>query len=334
MQILKRLAFASLASLAGVATFMATPSAQAQNAAKYPWKPITMVMPYTPGSTSDHEARVYQDNLPEIFKGMTFLIDYKPGASGMIANSFVAKQAPDGHTFAYVPATVAILPAIRKDIPYDYLKDLAPVIQTTRRVFVLAVHPSFPASNLKEYIAHARANPGKVTWSTVGAGGALHMSGEWLASLANIKLTFVHYKGAAAAELDLIAGRIDSSPKGMVSALPQMKNGKLRSIGIITNERTPIAPDLRTVEEEGPAFAGYNYPSWVGIVTTGATPRDIVDKLYQGLNKAIRLPKAMAVWESQGTVPVGLNPDEFRKRLMYEEGIWRKLVKEQNIVAE
>lgn len=334
MQLLR---YASTGLIALAATlYSATLLAQnvAPTAANFPWKPITLIMPYTPGSTSDHEARVYQDNIPEVFKGVTFIIDYKPGASGIIANSFIAKQVPDGHAIAYVPATIAILPSVRNDIPYDYLKDLAPVTLTTRRVFVLAVHPSFPANNLKEYIAYAKANPDKVTWSTVGAGGALHMSGEWLASAAGIKLNFIHYKGAAAAELDLIAGRIDSSPKGVVSALPQVKTGKVRAIAIITNQRSPILPDLKTVEEEGPAFAGYNYPSWVGIFTTGGTPKDIVDKLQQAFYKAIRLPRAMKVWDSQGTIPVGLTQEEYRKTLIFEEGVWRKLIKDNNIQVQ
>ena len=324
----------TLAALTAWTFAMCPPSLLAQGAASYPWKPITLIMPYTPGSTSDHEARVYQENIPDIFKGANFLVDYKPGGSGIIANSYVAKQPPDGHVIAYAPATIAILPAVRSDIPYDYLKDLTPVTLTTRRVFVLSVAPSFPASNLREYIAYAKVNPDKVTWSTVGAGGALHMSGEWLASAAGIKLNFIHYKGSSAAELDLISGRIDSSPKALVSALPQMKNGKLRSIAIITNARSALVPELKTVEEEGPAFAGYNYPSWIGIFTTGGTPRDIVDKLQQGFSRAIRTPKAMKAWDSQGTVPIGLTSDEYRKTLIYEEGVWRKLVRENNIKQE
>lgn len=306
----------------------------AQGAANYPWKPITMTMPFTPGSASDHEARMYQENIPDVFKGATFIIDYKPGGSGIIANGFIARQPPDGHNIVYAPATISILPAVRNDIPYDYLKDLTPVTLTTRRVVVLIVNPAFPASNLTEYIAYARTNPGKVTWATAGVGGATHLAGEWLASVAGIKLNFIHYKGLAAAEVDLIAGRIDSEPVALAAVQPQMKAGKVRAIAIISNARSPQLPDLKTAEEEGPAFAGYGYPSWVGIFTTGGTPRDIVDKLQQGFNKAIRTPKAAKVMDSQGSVPVGLTSDEFRKLLINEEGVWRKLVKEHNIKAE
>ncbi len=299
-----------------------------QSPANFPWKPVMLIMPSAPSSTADFEARAYQDNVPEFLK-QAIVIDYKPGGSGIIANNAVIKAPADGHTIAYVPATLGILPAVRKDMPYDWQKDLMPVIQTTRRVFVMAVTSNFPAKNFPEFIAYARANPGKVTWSTVGAGGALHMSGEWLASAFGIKLTFVHYKGAAAAEIDLIAGRIDSSPKGLVTTLPLIKSGKVRPLAIITNKRTSLVPDLKTVEEMG--VPGYNYPSWVGIVTGANVPKETVDKLYTAFAAGIRAPKAMKVWESQGTDVVALNSQDFRKQLLSETALWTKLVKENNI---
>jgi tripartite-type tricarboxylate transporter receptor subunit TctC len=319
-RLIHMVAMAVISSFAG--------QALAQTDSNYPWKPITLVMPYTPGSTSDFEARTYQENIPDVFK-QNLLIDYRPGASGIIANSYVAKAPPDGHTIAYTASTIAILPAVRDDLPYDWMKDLQPVVQTTRRVFVMVVSPTFPARTYQEYISYARANPGKVTWSTVGAGGALHMSGEWLASANNIKLTFVHYKGSSAAEVDLLGGRIDSAPKGLISALPLIKSGKVRALAIITNKRSDFVPDLKTIEEMG--VPGYNYPSWIGIVTSGRVPREIVDKLSVGFVKAISSPRAMKVWKSQGSDVVGLGPDEFRKQMLTENALWRKLVKENNI---
>ncbi len=302
--------------------------AQAQGAANFPSRPVTLIMPYTPGSTSDFEARVYQENFPEVFK-QSLVVDYKPGASGIIANTAVIKAPPDGYTIAYVPATLGILPAVRDDVPYEWQKELTPVIQTTRRVFLMAVRKDFPANTYQEYVAYARANPGKVSWSTVGAGGALHMSGEWLAGANKIKLNFIHYKGSSAAELDMLAGRIDSAPKAMVTTLPLVKAGKIRALAIITNKRTSLMPDVPTVEEMG--IPGYNYPSWVGLVTGGKVPTDIVNKLHAGMVKAITTPKAMKVWESQGTEVVGLTPEEFRKQLLAETELWKRLVKENNI---
>lgn len=317
---------AMMAALLGTA-----PAAQAQGAAGYPSRPVTLILPFTPGSASDREVRVYQDNFAAAFKGGSLVIDYKPGAGGIVANSFLARQPRDGHTIAYASATIAILPAVREDLPVDYLKDLEPVTMTTRRVVVLVTNPSFPATNIREYIAQARANPGKVTWATAGQGGALHLTGEWFASLAGIKLNFIHYKGLAAAEVDLIAGRLDSEPVALSGIQGQIKASKVRAIAIISNERSAVVPDLRTVAEEGPAFAGFGYPSWVGIFTTGGTSRDIVAKLHQGFAQIVRTPAAMKVWEQQGTVPVGMGPDEYRKQLMFEESVWRKLVRQNNI---
>jgi tripartite-type tricarboxylate transporter receptor subunit TctC len=322
----------SIAAVTGITTALiaglASIGAQAQGAANYPSRPVNLIMPYTPGSTSDFEARVYQDSFQEVFK-QPMVIDYKPGGSGIIANTAVIKAPPDGYTIAYVPATLGILPAVRNDVPYEWQTELTPVIQTTRRVFVLAVRRDFPANTYDEYIAYARANPGKVTWSTVGAGGALHMSGEWLAGANKIKLNFIHYKGAAAAEVDMLAGRIDSAPKGMVTTLPLARAGKIRVLAIITNKRTALMPDVPTVEERG--VPGYNYPSWVGLVTGAKVPMDVVNKLHAGMVKVITTPKSMKVWESQGTDVVGSTPAEFRKQLLAETELWKRLVKENNI---
>ncbi len=313
----------SVAALAGGHAVAQTPN--------FPGKPITMVMPYTPGSSSDNEARIYQEGLQEHFK-QQLLIDYKPGASNMIANSYVAKQKPDGYTLVYTVATSAILPAFKEDLNFDMLKDLATVSLTTRRTFVLVANPSLPANNYAEYVAYARANPGKVTWSSVGPGGALHMSGEWLAAGAGIKLLFVHYKGSATAELDLLAGRIDSSPKALISALPIIKSGKAKVIAVITGQRSPLLPDVRTVAEQG--IPGYDYPGWVGIMTTGGTPAAIVNQLSAAFKAAITAPRAMKSWEAQGTTPVGSTPEEFRKALTAEMAMWKKLVRDNNIKAD
>lgn len=309
----------------------------AQGVAGFPSKPVTLISPYPPGNTSDAELRIYQENLNDLWKPQSLLIDYKPGAGGIIANNFVARAAPDGYTLVYTAATISMLPAIRDDLPYDIFKDLYPVISTTTKIFVLAVHPSFPAKTYEEYIAYAKANPGKVTWSTVGAGGALHMTGEWLAAGTGIKLNFIHYKGGAQAEVDLIAGRIDSSPKGAVSALPQLKAGKIRVLAIITGDRSAILPGMRTVAERLPAefgIPGFSYPSWVGVLAPGATPPAIVEKLNADFLKAINSPKAMKSFEAIDSIIVATTSDGFRKLLVSEVAHWKKLVKDNNIKIE
>jgi len=313
-----------------------TGTAFAQGAANFPSKPVTIVSPYPPGNTSDAELRIYQEGFTDVWK-QGLVIDYKAGAGGIIANSYVAKAVPDGHTLVYTAATISMLPAFRSDLPYDIFKDLAPVMQTTTKVFVLAVRKDFPANTYEEYIAYARANPGKVTWSTVGAGGALHMTGEWLAAGTGAKLSFIHYKGGAQAEVDLLAGRIDSSPKGAVSTLPQLKAGKLRVLAIITGQPTHLFPGIRTVAERSAEEFGipnFSYPSWVGVLAPGRTPPAIVEKLNADFGKAIRSPKAAKSFQTLDSVVIGSSAEGFKQLLFREVEHWKKLVKDNNIKIE
>jgi len=302
--------------------------ASAQGAASFPSRPITIVLPYTPGANADLEARIYQEGMQPLLK-QSVLIDYKPGGSGVIANTFVAKAVPDGHTLVFINSSSTLLPALRKDLPYDLARDFAPVAQTTENITLLLVNTNFPVRNFEEYVAYAKANPGKVTWSTVGSGGGFHVGGEWLASLLGLQLNFIHYKGGAAAEVDLLAGRIDSTPKQLAASLGLIKAGKVRVLGILTRDRTPLLPGVRTVAEMGaPEFA---YPSWIGLLAPAGTPAAVVDRLNVEIVKAIKSPAAMKRWESQGSVPVGSSPAEFRKRMLAEIATWDRLVREKNI---
>jgi len=303
----------------------------AQTSPTFPSRPITIVVPFPPGSSTDHEIRIYQEGVTDFFKQQV-LIDYKPGASNQIANSYVAKQKPDGYNLVGTVASSTLLPALKEDLNFDLLKELAAVSLTTRRTFVLIAHPGLPANNLSEFIAYAKANPGKLTWSTVGPGSGLHMAGEWLASSAGIKFLFVHYKGSAVAELDLMAGRIDATPKALISALPIIKSGKVKVIAIATSSRSAILPDVKTIAEQG--FPGYDYPGWIGVMATGGTPPAILNRLSAAFKFAVTTPAAMKGWDEQGTTPVGSTPEEFRKVLATEIAIWKKLVKDNNIKAE
>ena len=320
-----------VSALAAVLATMFSAALFAQGAANFPSKPITIVLPYTPGANADQEARVYQEGLNAQLK-QPVLIDYKPGAGGFIAYGYVARAVPDGHTLAFINSTVTITPALREDIPYDLLRDFAPVVMTTRNIFVLLAARSLPVNTYEEYIAYAKAKPGEVTWSTVGAGGGFHMAGEWLASATGIKLTFVHYKGGSAAEVDLLAGRIHSTPLALALSMPLIKAGKVRVLAILTEERTPMLPGVRTVAEMG--IPGYGYPSWLGLAAPAGTPAAIVDKLNAEVVKAINSPRAMKAWEERGSVVVGSTPDAFRKSLVAELAFWKKLVRENNIQAE
>ncbi len=300
-------------------------------AAAFPTRPITVIAPFTAGSSTDIEIRIYQSGLNEFLK-QPILVDYKPGASNTIANSYVSKLRPDGHTVVALVATSTILPALKPDLGFDLLKDLAPVSLTTRRTFVLTAWPGLPANNVLELIAYAKANPGKVAWSTAGIGSGLHMAGEWLNSAAGIDMTMVHYKGSAAAEVDMQAGRVHVTPKALSSAQAFIRSKKLKIIGIATAARSPLFSDVKTVAEQG--FAGYDYPGWFGMMTTGGTPPAILNRLSAGFRFAVNTPAALKSWEEQGTLPVGSTPEEFRTMLTAEMELWKKLVKVNNIKSE
>jgi tripartite-type tricarboxylate transporter receptor subunit TctC len=323
-----RLAALALSALCGAAPV----TAQAQSsAANFPSRPVSIVLPFTPGANADLEARVYQDGLQAQLKN-SVVIDYKPGASGVIAASFVARAKPDGHTLGFINVSTTLLPALRKDLPYDLLKDFTPVVMTTENITVLLVTPSFPAQTFQEWVSYAKANPGKVTWSTVGSGGGFHVGGEWLASELGIQLTMVHYKGGAAAEVDLLAGRIHTTPKQLPPSIPLIKAGKARVIAILTRERSPLLPGIRTVAEMGaPNFV---YPSWIGLVAPAGTPAAVVDRINAAMVKALTTPQAMKRWEAQGSVVVGSSPEAFRKRIVAEMAQWEKVVREKNIREE
>lgn len=305
--------------------------ALAQGAATFPSKPVTIVLPFPPGASTDLEARLYQDGLSAQLKNPV-VIDYKPGGSGVIANGYVARSAPDGHTMAFVSSSVTILPAVRKDIPYDLAKDFAPVILTTENILVLLVRPNFPAQTFEQWVAYAKSKPGAVTWSTVGQGRGFHVGGEWLASELGIDLTMVHYKGGAQAELDLMGGRIDTTPKQLPPSLPLIKAGKVKVLAILTGERSPLLPGIKTVAEMGaPKFS---YPNWVGLVAPAGTPVAIVNRLNTEVAKTIKTPEAMKRWDSQGSVVVASTPEAFRKRILAEMVIWDKVAKEKNITED
>jgi tripartite-type tricarboxylate transporter receptor subunit TctC len=312
-----------------VAAFGCT-GALAQGAA-FPSKPIVIVVSFPPGANADLEARIYQDGLSTQMKHAV-TVDYKPGGSGVIANGYVAKAAPDGHTLALISASTPILSAVRKDMPYNLLKDFAPVVLTTENTTVLLVTPSLPVKNFQEWVAYAKAKPGAVTWSTVGSGRGFHVGGEWLASELGLDLTFVHYKGGSQAEIDLIAGRIHTTPKQLAPSLPLIRSGKARPIAILTKDRSPLLPDMRTVAEMGaPNFA---FPSWNGILAPAGTPPAVVTRLHAEMVKGLKTPQAMKRWESEGTLVLGTAPDAFRKRLVSELAQWEKIVKEKNITED
>ena len=251
----------------------------AQNlAGAYPTRPITIVLPYATGASSDIETRLY---IPRLIEGLgqPVIVDYKPGAGASTGTIYVSKAASDGYTILYVTAALTVYPAFfsADKIPYDPVRDFAPVSLITRRSTLLLVHPSLGVRTFPEYIAYAKSNPGKINFGTSGGGGILHIVGAWLHSVTNTHVTFIHYKGAGDIFNALMSGEIHTTLGAMTVNLPLVKAGKARSLGISSLERNPVVPDMVPLRDQG--AKGFEYDAWSGIVAPKAVPMPIIRKL-------------------------------------------------------
>ena len=297
----------------------------------FPARPVTMIVANTPGGPVDLETRLYAGKLTDLM-GQPFLLDFKPGAGGTVGSTYVARSVPDGHTLLAVTAGFTTFPALYKDLPFDTLRDFAPISLMSQRVSILLANPNFPARNFVEYIAYARANPGKINHGTTGAGGIIHLTGAWMHNMTDTKVTFVHYKGAAAEMLDLVAGRIDVASTTMLAAQPFLKSGKLKALAVLNDQRSRLLPDIATIAEQG--APDYRYNSWFGFVTTGATPAPIVARLNEAFVKVAGMPDVAATLASDGSIMVGSTPQQFREIIAAETARWRKLVQATGITLE
>lgn len=305
---------------------------QAQDPAEvFPSRPVQIVVPFTPGGATDIEARVYAQKLTENM-GKSFVVDYKPGAGGSIGTGFVAKSTPDGHTLLVISSSFTVNPAFYKNLPYDPIKDFAAVSLMSKRVTVLIAHPSFPATTIREYLAYARANPGKVNMAATGAGSIQHLAGAWLHSVTGTRVTFVQYKGTSPLNVDLVSGRVDVNASPFVNVMPLVKAGKLKILGILSDEPSPLIPGAQVAAEQG--APGYSYSSWLGVIAPRATPASIVNKLSAELGKAARAPDVVQKFAPEGSTMVGSPPKVLQDLIATELERWRKIVQENDIKLE
>lgn len=317
--------------IALIPAMLASVSAVAQDAAaNYPSRTVTIISPFVPGGSTDNGGRLYTQKLTEML-GKPFVLDFKPGAGATLGTNYVARATPDGHTLLITTASYTISAATYKELPYDPLKDLAPVSLTLKRPTMLMVHPSLPINNYADYMAYVKANPGKINFGTSGAGGSYHIVGAWLHGVTGTSVTFIHYKGAGPALVDQIAGRVHVTPTSLFNALPLIKSGKVRPVVLVSGERSPLLPDLRTVAEQG--VPGFDYSAWEGIFAPAATPPAIVNKLAGEFGKIAKMPDVLDKFKSDGTIMVGSSAPEFRKHVTTEIARWKKVVQENDIKA-
>jgi tripartite-type tricarboxylate transporter receptor subunit TctC len=312
----------SLAALCAAALLGSSVAAAAQN---YPAKPVRFVVPFAPGGSTDTLARSMGGKLSDLL-GHQVVIDNRPGANGDIGTSIVARAVPDGYTvvLGYI-ANFGIGPSLYDKMPYDPVKDFAPITQVAGASNILVIHPSVPAKNLKEFIAYAKANSKKVTFASASVASVGHLTGELLNDLAGIDMVHVPYKGSGQAITDLVGGHIKVMISGMASTLPHVKSGKLRGLATTGARRTPATPDLPTIAESG--FPGFEASSWFGVFAPAKTPKPIISRLNQDIIKALQDPAVAKRLADVGFEITTGTPEQFAAYIQAEIKKWAKVVK-------
>lgn len=318
-----------MAAVCGAVLLSWGAAAAAQN---YPSKPVRFVVPFAPGGSTDTLARAMGGKLSELLNQQV-VIDNRPGANGDIGTGIVARAVPDGYTIVlgYI-ANFGIGPSLYDKMPYDPVKDFAPVTQVAGASNILVIHPSLPAKNFKEFIAYSKANPKKVTFASASVASVGHLTGELLNDLAGIDMVHVPYKGSGQAISDLVGGHIKVMISGMASTLPHVKSGKLRGIATTGARRTPATPDLPTIAESG--FPGFEATSWFGVLAPAGTPRPVVARLNKDIIRALQDPAVAKRLADVGFEITTGTPEQFAAYIQSEIKKWAKVVKASGAKAE
>ena len=313
------------------AALFASTGAMGQGAAQFPNKPIRMIVPFAPGGATDYMARTIAQKMSESM-GQPVVVENKPGANAIVGTDAVAKSAPDGYVLVLCAFGHATNPYLLTKMPYDTLKDLAPVTLLVTGPLMLAVNPSIPGNSLRELVTYMKANPGKLNYASGGSGSSQHFAGELFQSMTGTRMVHIPYKGTAPAYVDLLSGQVSMIFDNMVTALPQVKAGKMKALGVSSAQRAEQAPDVPTIAEAG--VPGYETGIWHGFLTTGGTPRDIVAKLNSEIVRAVHSPDVKAAFLSRGLVPVGNTPEQFDAFIRNEMSKWSKVIKDAGIKAD
>jgi tripartite-type tricarboxylate transporter receptor subunit TctC len=317
---------------AGVALLVAAVPAAAQGTAAYPSRPVTIVVPFSPGAATDLLGRVVAQRLSE-YLGQPFNVINRDGATGAIGTESVARAAADGYTLLWGSSgPMSINPVLASKLPYDPLRDFAPIGLFNTIPYVVVVHPNVPARTVKDLIAVARARPGQLNFASSGQGSAPHLAGALLNTMAKIDILHIPYKGTALFMRDLIAGQVDLAFTGAASALPFIQAGKLRALAVSGLQRSPMFPELPTLDESG--LPGYEIVVWYGLLAPAQTPREIVNTLNAALNKMLTEPDVRKRIAQEGASPAGGTPEQFSAFLKDQLARYARVIKEAGIRRE
>ena len=289
----------------------------------YPSKPLRWIIGFPAGGGADTVARIMEPWLSKRL-GQPVIIENRPGASTNIAVQAVVNAPPDGYTMLWHGLSSVVNASLFTNLPFDIQRDIAPVAGIVSYPMIMVAHPSVPANNAAELIAHAKANPGKVTMASFGTGSASHLAGELFKFMAGINMVHIPYRGGAPMTTDLIGGQVNVGFDVMVTALPQVRSGKLRALGVLGPKRFDLLPDVPAVAETVP---GYEASTWAGIGVPRSTPPDIIQRLNREVNQGLAQPDIKARLADVGTVPMVLSADEFRAYIAAEFQKWDKVVK-------
>ncbi|RJF92203.1 tripartite tricarboxylate transporter substrate binding protein [Noviherbaspirillum saxi] len=297
----------------------------------YPSRPIRLVVPYAPGGSADIVARRISEEWSKQLGGSIY-VENKAGAGGNIGVNDVAKSTPDGYSIGLHTVSLAINPSIFKKMPYDTLKEIAPIGMVATSQHVLIVNNNFPAKNTAELITAAKAAPGKFNYGSAGSGSTFHMSAELFKSAAGTDITHIPYKGGGPALIDTIAGQVDMSFPVLSAAQPHIQAGKVRALGVTGPKRSSLMPNVPTLAESG--VPNYNFETWFIVFAPAGTPKDIVDKLNAALNKTLSNATLKERMVKEGFDPTPSTPPQAQEKVKTEMDAWAKLVKTRGITAE
>jgi tripartite-type tricarboxylate transporter receptor subunit TctC len=318
-----------LAVLALAAGVLVVPLAAAQD---YPNRPLRIVVPFAPGGVADNSARVIADKLGQRL-GQQVLVENRAGASGNIGSEQVAKAAPDGYTLLLgFDGTLVVNPHTFAKMPFDTLRDFAPVTKLGDAILILVAHPSVPAKNVAELVAYSKTQPGGLAYGSSGTGGTPHLAGELLKQRTGANLVHVPYKGGGQAIVDVVGGQIPLTYTAIATAQQYVKNGRLKGVATSSEKRSASLPDVPTFIESG--VPGFVVSSWTGIMAPAGTPKPIVDRLQKELAAVLADPDVRARYEVLGIEPVGNTPEQFTEQIRADLARWEKVVKQAGIRIE
>lgn len=325
-QVINKLVLGALVCASG----MVTAPVLAQSSA-YPSKAVRWIVPFPPGGPTDLLARLVGQKLSDAW-GQPVIVENKAGAAGNLGVDMAAKAAPDGYTLVIVPTgNITVNPTLYPKLPYRQ-SELAPVTLMATVENVLVVHPSLPARSMQELVAHAKANAGKLSFASPGAGAQPHLAGEAIKLAAGVDMVHVAYKGTGPALNDLLGGQVSMMFSQLSSAIPHIQSGKLRAIGVASLKRSNAMPDLPTVAEQG--YPGFEAVSWYALMVPAATPADIIGKLHTETVKALQVPEVREKLTALGAQPMGSTPAELAAIIVRETARWAEVIRKQGIKAE